>query len=324
MRAAAVAAMLGSLVAGSTIVSIDSAQAAPPSTNVFAGARLYVDPVSEAARAADAVETSDPEAAMQLDKVARGSTADWFTSIPAHSLTSAVADRVATIRGAGAMPVFVAYNIPYRDCGSYSGGGAAGADAYKAWIRAFAAGIGNARAAVILEPDALAQLSCLSPGKQTQRLELLRYAVRTLVARPGTAVYLDAGNAGWVPAAEMGRRLNAAGVGSARGFALNVSNYFSNHSSIVYGRAVSAATRGARFVIDTSRNGRGVAPDKAWCNPPGRGLGALPGGKPASSLVDAYLWIKHPGYSDGTCNGGPIAGQWWPEYARMLAANAAW
>ena len=33
----------------------------------------------------------------------------------------------------------------------------------------------------------------------------------------------------------------------------------------------------------------------------------------------AYLWVKRPGESDGPCNGGPSAGQWWPEYALGLA-----
>ena len=50
-----------------------------------------------------------------------------------------------------------------------------------------------------------------------------------------------------------------------------------------------------------------------WCNPPGRGLGARQTantGAPAAlgqQLVDAYLWIKVPGESDGSCNRG-IAG----------------
>jgi endoglucanase len=76
-------------------------------------------------------------------------------------------------------------------------------------------------------------------------------------------------------------------------------------------------------VIDTSRNGKGPAPENAWCNPAGRGLGADPTGSTGNSLDDAYLWVKQPGASDGTCNGGPAAGQWWPEYALGLAERAA-
>jgi endoglucanase len=38
--------------------------------------------------------------------------------------------------------------------------------------------------------------------------------------------------------------------------------------------------------------------------------------------VDAYLWIKRPGESDGSCHGGPPAGAWWPDYALGLARRA--
>ena len=40
---------------------------------------------------------------------------------------------------------------------------------------------------------------------------------------------------------------------------------------------------------------------------------------PRDPLVDAYLWVKRPGESDGECKGGPKAGDWWPEYALGLA-----
>jgi endoglucanase len=33
---------------------------------------------------------------------------------------------------------------------------------------------------------------------------------------------------------------------------------------------------------------------------------------------------RPPGFSDGTCNGGPAAGTWWPDYALGLAERAAW
>lgn len=102
------------------------------------------------------------------------------------------------------------------------------------------------------------------------------------------------------------------------------------------------------FVLDTSRNGRGpwtpaagtAYPDpQTWCNPPGRGLGARPAAHPsaASPLLDAYLWIKTPGQSDGQCNRGvpvsttdpewggitdPAAGAWFPQQALQLARLA--
>ncbi len=98
-----------------------------------------------------------------------------------------------------------------------------------------------------------------------------------------------------------------------------------------------------RVVIDTSRNGQGpwAAPDGAypdpevWCNPPDRGLGERPTTDVDDPFVDAYLWIKVPGESDGQCfrgTGGPLdpergienppAGQWFPEQAAELLALA--
>jgi endoglucanase len=130
----------------------------------------------------------------------------------------------------------------------------------------------------------------------------------------------------------------------------------------------------AHFVIDTGRNGTGpldaahyanapfAQPEPvvlglasgAWCNPPGVGLGARPTADTGVALLDAYLWIKTVGESDGSCDiaGGarawdydkynpwgiagdsqkhfdplwgmvdPAAGTWFPGYALDLAKNA--
>jgi endoglucanase len=100
----------------------------------------------------------------------------------------------------------------------------------------------------------------------------------------------------------------------------------------------------ARYVIDTSRNGQGPwqppeYPDpQDWCNPPDRGLGLAPTLATDQPLLDAYLWVKTPGESDGECTRGlgpagetvdpewgmidPGAGDWFPEMALELAANA--
>ena len=130
----------------------------------------------------------------------------------------------------------------------------------------------------------------------------------------------------------------------------------------------------AHFVIDTGRSGRGsldvaryadapfAQPDAviqglaagAWCNPPGTGLGLRPTTETGVDLLDAYLWIKTVGESDGSCDiaGGtrawdyerynpwgiagdsqkhfdplwgmvdPAAGTWFPGYALELAQKA--
>ena len=139
----------------------------------------------------------------------------------------------------------------------------------------------------------------------------------------GAAVYIDAGHAKWHPAREMAGRLRQAGIERADGFALNVSNFQATSANIAYGEQVSALVGGKHFVIDTSRNGIPATDPRAWCNPRGRALGVTPTTNTSHPLVDAFLWVKRPGESDGTGNGGPIAGQWWVEYALELSRMAA-
>ena len=81
----------------------------------------------------------------------------------------------------------------------------------------------------------------------------------------------------------------------------------------------AGAVAATPFVIDTSRNGAGYAPKYEWCNPPGRKIGNPPTIETGEPLVDAFLWLKRPGESDGECNGGPKAGAFWDENAIELA-----
>lgn len=288
-------------------------------SNPLAGSKLYVDPYSPARKQADAWRSTRPADAAQLDKIASESQADWFGEW-SPDVETKVRSRVETAAAAGAVPVLVAYNIPQRDCGSYSAGGLGSPDAYRTWIRAFAAGIGTRAAVVILEPDSLSLLSCLSAADRSTRLALLRDAVGVLEAQPGVSVYLDAGHSSWIDAAEMAARLVEAGIAQAQGFALNVSNFRVTGELVSYGRDLSARVGGKHFVLDTSRNGLGPGADGQWCNPSGRALGPTPRTSgTADPTVDAYLWIKRPGESDGTCNGGPPAGAFWASYALGLA-----
>jgi endoglucanase len=223
------------------------------------------------------------------------------------------------------MPLLVLYAFPFQGCNHDDGAGSAATAGYERWIGQVATAIGLGKAAVILEPDALAEyvrLGCLSPAEQRIRLALLHRAVVRLARLPHTAVYLDAGNSGWQPAAVMASLLTAAGVGEIRGFSLNVSNFKSTAAEESYGDTVSALLHGAHYVVDTSRNG--VATASTWCNPPGQALGTPPTQQTGNPRVDALLWIKPPGASDGTCNGGPPARTFWLPYALGLAAKAHW
>jgi endoglucanase len=150
--------------------------------------------------------------------------------------------------------VLVAYNIPFRDCALYSAGGATDSAAYAAWIRGLAAGIGNGRAIVILEPDGLGVIpwnttlngqaeSCRPAGMDAkatvERYRQLRDAAAVLSALPGLQLYMDGGGSGWLAPGEIAARLLMADVGKARGFFLNVSNYESDTRLKRYARWVS-------------------------------------------------------------------------------------
>jgi endoglucanase len=287
--------------------------------NPIVGAAFWVDPGSNAKVTADAWRASRPSDAAQMDKIASNSQAQWFGGWNAD-IGSAVDDAVSTATGAGAVPVLVAYNIPQRDCGGLSAGGTS-VEGYKAWIAAFANGLAGRKTVVILEPDALTQMDCLSAADQTTRVDLIQGAVQLLRAQGGV-VYLDGGHSAWKSASDQAARLTRANVAAADGFFLNVSNFQYTSNSIAYGKSISALIGGKHFVIDTSRNGLGPTADNQWCNPAGRALGPASATSTADPRVDAYLWIKSPGESDGSCSGAPSAGAWWADYALGLAQRS--
>lgn len=301
-------------------VTAQGTGAAPPA-NPLAGKKLYVDPNSNARRQAETWKRSRPADAALVAEIARQPVAKWWGGW-ASNIRREVDQTVATITGSGALPVFVVYNIPGRDCGSYSAGGAGGAAAYRRWIQDFARGIAGRSAIVILEPDALAAMDCLPPPARQERVTLIREAVTVLKAQR-SSVYIDAGHPRWHQPPEMARRLQQAGIAMADGFALNVSNVAATTLSVAYGEKLSALVGGKHFVIDTSRNGIPGSNANDWCNPKGRALGTRPTTNTGHPLIDAYLWVKPPGESDGTCGGGPAAGRWWAEYALELSRMAA-
>lgn len=286
----------------------------------FEGFSLHVDSYHPANATIQEWRATRPADAALLERIAATPQAIWLTGGSGDA--SRVQAAMTAAATADAVPVFVAYNLPARDCGGHSGnGGAATASGYRDWIRGIANGLSGRGAVVVLEPDALAAMDCLSASGQEERVSLLADAVRVLEAA-AAAVYLDAGHPRWHSVAEIASRLTRAGVADAQGFALNVSNFIGTDENVRYGDALSARLGGTGYVIDTSRNGLGPAPDGGWCNPSGRALGDTPTLAPQAGGAHALLWIKRPGESDGPCNGGPSAGSWWPEYALGLAERA--
>lgn len=223
-------------------------------------------------------------------------------------------------------PTFVLYAIPHRDCGSYSAGGLKTVGQYKTWVASVKRAIAGRKSVVIVEPDAIA-MPCLSNSQKADRYTMLKYALTTLSSSK-VWVYIHAGSNGLDPRS-VAAVLRRAGISKARGFAVNVSSFDTTANEIAYGKSVlKALGMNKHFVIDTSRNGLGrytgsTGRAPSWCNPPGRALGHRPTTKTASAAVDAYLWIKPPGESDGSCRAGdPSAGGWFGSYALDLVQRS--
>ena len=311
--------------------SSTSASASASGQSQLSG-EFWRNPEGHAVLAAE--QAASPGVAEALAPLAAQPTATWFANAddpyPAAEQISLAA------AAAGQTPVLVAYRVPDRDCRSYSSGGAADPASYLAWIGSLAAALGDRPAVVVLEPDAVAQTVVGCAGVDpAQRYQLLAQAVDVLEAQPQVSTYLDAGNAAWVTDLPvLATALRSSGVDKADGFAVNVSNFQTTDVSAAFGLALSreleqgqpAGTPAAHFVIDTSRNGAGPPPQNspgttAWCNPSGRRLGAAPTTDTGMERVDALLWVKQPGDSDGSCSGGPPAGEWWPAAAAELVAG---
>ena len=239
---------------------------------------------------------------------------DWVSN---DALASRLSEHASRAASQNTTPVVVTYAIPGRDCGGYSAGGLSPA-AYLDWNRVIAKQLAGTRAVVLVEPDSLALLggpACAAYEKD--RLSLLKQAV-DILAGAGLVVYLDAGTSNWAPAEEIAPRLKSAGIANARGFFTNVSSFNATDKEIAYANKLSGMVGGKHYVIDTSRNG---APVSHWCNPVGAALGQNPTVSTNGGLLDALLWVKPAGESDGTCNGGPAAGQWFERYALDLVRN---
>ena len=224
----------------------------------------------------------------------------------------------------------------------------------------------------ILEPDSLANLATnlgvpKCAASQDAYMNSVAYAISTL-SLPNVSLYLDAAHAGWlgwdanrsriVSVFKQVLRL-AGGDQKIRGFATNVSNFNTltgrdgkklepsdpcpDEISYVHRLGDTLNRHGIkhkRFIIDTSRNGKGGIRKRwgSWCNIKGAGLGERPG-LSDDSAVDAYFWIKPPGESDGvsdptqprfdpncqsadSAKGAPQAGEWFGAYFLELVKNA--
>jgi len=255
------AAVVVAALAGSCFVAAADPAAAETAA-LGPGTTLYVNPASTTLQAAAKLD-----AQARVDALVLGSfpSATWFTQGTPGEVQAAVKKLVDAAAAQHALPTVVAYNLPHRDCSQYSAGGATSKAEYRAWIDAVAAGIGDRKVVVILEPDSLGIIPFHSDlsGKDEwckpadadrataakERYELLAYAVDKLRANPRSAVYLDGTHSGWLSVGDIANRLVKAGVQRASGFFINASNYEPNDKLLDYGTWISQCihygTRGA-------------------------------------------------------------------------------
>ena len=231
-------------------VAVPAASSAPPvqGRSLPAGTHFLVPPANRAAadQIRDLKKQHREADAKLIERLVGTPQAVWLDGGSPREVEHAVHETLALAHRQHAVPVFVAYNIPGRDCSNLSAGGAQSEAEYDAWIDAIAHAIGHNKAVVILEPDSLGLLpeGC-DPGAgvtqtNAERYRELNYAVDALEAKPNTAVYLDATHPAWLAVGDAAQRLVAAGVGRAQGFFLNVSNYQYTENDVAYGTWVSS------------------------------------------------------------------------------------
>ena len=396
-RCAAVAALLAAILPLAAAAATGDKTLAP-------GTRFLVPLPSDGAvqQGLSLLAHHDVRGALLIAKMETVPRSVWLTGGTAGAVTKQVRQALLLADAERAVPTFVVYNIPGRDCGSYSAGGAQSTPAYEAYIDAVSAAIGTHKAVVTLEPDALANLPSDCgydpavvnvPQATADRYTQINYAVDKLETGASTSVYLDAGHSHWHSVGDMAVRLVQGGVLRSQGFFLNVSNFRPTNYEVHFGTWISQciafandaeeggwrlghydwcasqyyspnapndgspggsvdpndigtwhwtddwyagnlghAVATTHFLVDTSRNGQGwwnppagaYSDAQDWCNPPGRGLGATPTASTGNPLVDAFLWVKTPGESDGTCTRGAPAGTADPEWHQVDPAAGAW
>ncbi len=317
MRSKTVAAGAVAALAVSSVVALTTWAGAEA-----AGSAFYVDPGTNAAKWV-AANSGDSRAGVIRDRIASVPQARWFTTTNTSAVRGEVDAYTGAAAAAGKIPILVVYDIPNRDCGGASGGGAPSHDAYRAWIDQVAAGLAGRPAAIVLEPDVLALMTnCQSGDQQSQTTASIAYAGKRLKAGSSQAkVYFDIGHSAWLSPGDAASRLRAADISnSADGISTNVSNYRATGDEVAYDKAVLGQLGDSRLkgVIDTSRNGNGPAGSE-WCDPAGRAIGTASTDQTGDSAIAAYLWVKPPGEADGCI---ATAGQFVPQRAYDLAVAA--
>ncbi|KAF4808777.1 1,4-beta-D-glucan cellobiohydrolase CEL6A [Colletotrichum siamense] len=240
-------------------------------------------------------------------------------------------------------------------------------------IAALAKEYSDTRIVFVYEPDGLANLiTNMGVQKCSQAADTYKaatdYAFKTLNL-DNVAIYVDAGHAGWLgweanlqPTATLYADVykKAGSPKAVRGLVTNVSNFNgwnltsapsyttpnNNYDESKFHAALTpmlkTAGYPANYLVDQGRSGKQPTGQQIWgdwCNVKDAGFGARPTVKTGIDTLDAIVWVKPGGESDGTsnssatrydekCSSGssftpaPEAGTWFQEYFEMLIKNA--
>ncbi len=311
----------------------------PAAPNPLVGQRWFVDPVEPQWQAYSRFKRQgrDNEANLMW-KTAGAPRFRWFGKFTRPHFTKKIHEYLNCVAALqpGTIPLMTVLRAQAKQCNpNYTGGGRREDAATRKWYRKFAESVGDARVVIAFEPDSLGTLDCQKKSRRMARLKLLRYGVDVFSKKmPNATIYLEAGASDWEPAKRTARQLRIIGIRKVRGFMLNVTHYDWTGENIKHGLKISHYTGGKHFIISTAFNGRGPVhvrkwishtrhiwrTQNVWCHPLKRGLGPSPTTNTARpDRVDAYMYIGRPGYSAGSCNGGPLPiGTFWPERALMF------
>ncbi|QRV99642.1 glycoside hydrolase family 6 protein [Ceratobasidium sp. AG-Ba] len=242
--------------------------------------------------------------AAKVAKVIDVSTGIWISSrslVPSISTHLQEAQTVQKQTGQKQIVPLVVYDLPDRDCAAGASQGefssANGGEAkYQEYITAVASQIrsfSDVSVAVILEPDSIGNLvsnqgiAFCASGAPVQKRSLA-YAISILGALPTVSIYLDAAHATW-----LGWPDNLAPTAKVVGDIYAAAKQL-NPNAIARGLSTD----------DQGRSGNQNVTRRStdWCNFRYAGLGIRPTASTGNSLLDAILWVKPPGESDGNSN----------------------
>ncbi|KAL5535992.1 CEL3_1 [Sanghuangporus sanghuang] len=348
------------------------------SGNPFEGATVFLTPSYVEEVTAAVANISDSTLASQAALVEQIPVFFWMDVAAKVSDLGDILSQADAAGGTQVVQAVI-YDLPDRDCAAEASAGEytiadGGAEKYQAYIDSIVEQVEkfpNVRVVFVIEPDGLANLvTNLSVAEcanaESTYKELVSYAIAQL-QQDNVWLYLDAGHSGWLgwpanlqPAADLFASVlqGAGGSATVRGLATDVSNYNllrgeedpaqspnPNYDEELYVNALAPLLQQSsfpsQFIVDQSRSGvSGIRTAEGdWCNVLGAGLGPRPSTDTGNDLIDAIVWVKPPGESDGTSDSSserfdshcaqsdaaqpaPEAGTWFQSYFETLVQNA--